>query len=139
MFLAALVALPAGGFAQSDDNTEVTAPEATPAEQPTAPEAAAQPIDKRIFGVLPNYRTADRSAPLEPITTKRKFYIASKDSFDYPVYLTSALFAGLYQMDNQNPSFGQGAQGNAKRFASPDHSGFGHRKYSRHGSGGLIK
>ncbi len=118
MFLAAFAVLPALAFAQSDDNNEVTTPEARPAEPAAAPEAGAQPIDKRIFGVLPNYRTADGSVPFEPITTKRKFYIASKDSFDYPVYLTSALFAGLYQMDNQNPSFGQGAEGYAKRFAS---------------------
>lgn len=89
-----------------------------PTEQPAAALAGAQPIDKRIFGVLPNYRTADGSAPFAPITAKHKFYIASKDSFDYPVYLTSALFAGLYQLENQNPSFGQGVEGYAKRLAS---------------------
>ncbi len=118
MFLAAFAILPAAGFAQSDDSNEVTAPEVKPAEQPATPQAPAQQIDKRIFGVLPNYRTADGSAPFEPITAKHKFYIASKDSFDYPVYLTSALFAGLYQMDNQNPSFGQGLKGYAKRLAT---------------------
>jgi hypothetical protein len=116
--LAALAMLPALGFAQSSDSSEVTTPEVTPVEQPAALQAGTQPIDKRIFGVLPNYRTADGSAPFVPITAKHKFYIASKDSFDYPVYLTSALFAGLYQLENENPSFGQGAEGYAKRFAS---------------------
>jgi len=106
------------GFSQSDNSNEVTAPEVKPNEQPPAPQAGAEPIDKRIFGVLPNYRTADGSAPFAPITAKHKFYIASKDSFDYPVYLTSALFAGLYQLENQNPSFGQGVKGYAKRLAS---------------------
>lgn len=110
--------LPALGFAQSDDSNEVTTPEVTPAEHAPAPQAGTEQIDKRIFGVLPNYRTADGSAPFVPITTKRKFTIASKDSFDYPVYLTSALFAGLYQMDDQNPSFGQGVKGYSKRLAS---------------------
>jgi len=118
VFLAAFAILPAAGFAQSNDSNEVTAPEVKPAEQRAAPQAGTQPIDKRIFGVLPNYRTADGSAPFAPITAKRKFYIASKDSFDYPVYLTSALFAGLYQLENQNPSFGQGVKGYAKRLAS---------------------
>lgn len=80
--------------------------------------AGTQQIDKRVFGVLPNYRTADGSAPFEPITAKRKFYIAAKDSFDYPVYPLSAAFAGLYQLDDQNPSFGQGVKGYAKRFAA---------------------
>jgi len=93
--------------AQTTDNTENIAP------QPSAPA-----IDKRIFGVLPNYRTADGSAPFMPITTRHKFYIAAKDSFDYPVYLTAAAFAGFYQLENQNPSFGQGVEGYAKRLAS---------------------
>lgn len=77
-----------------------------------------KPIDKRIFGVLPNYRTADGSAPFEPITARHKFYIASKDSFDYPVVLLSGAFAGLYQLENQNPSFGQGIEGYGKRLAA---------------------
>ena len=118
MFFAVFAMLPAAGFAQSDDSNEVTAPEVKPAEQHTAPQAGTEPIDKRIFGVLPNYRTADGSAPFVPITAKRKFYIASKDSFDYPVYMAAAAFAGLYQLENQNPSFGQGVKGYAKRLAS---------------------
>jgi hypothetical protein len=116
--LAACAILPAGAMAQSDDSNEVNGPEVTPAEQPATVAPATETIDKRIFGVLPNYRTADGSAPFVPITAKHKFYIASKDSFDYPVYLTSALFAGLYQLDDQNPSFGQGVKGYAKRFAT---------------------
>jgi len=100
------VILPAVACAQTTDNAEN-------ASQPAAPA-----IDKRIFGVLPNYRTADGSAPFMPITTRHKFYIAAKDSFDYPVYLTAAAFAGFYQLENQNPSFGQGVEGYAKRFAS---------------------
>ena len=44
--------------------------------------------------------------------------IAGKDSFDWPVYPTAAAFATLYQLENQNPSFGQGMSGYAKRFAA---------------------
>src|SRR3984885_11587848 len=74
--------------------------------------------DKRIFGVIPNNRTTEGSIPFKPITAKRKMTIAFKDSFDYPVYPTAGLFAALYQIENQNPSFGQGMSGYAKRFAS---------------------
>jgi len=74
-------------------------------------------VDKRVFGVLPNYRTADGSRPFRPISTKQKFTIASKDSFDWPVYLTAGAFAGLYHLEDQNPSFGQGLKGYAKRYA----------------------
>src|SRR5258708_7371665 len=62
--------------------------------------------DKRIFGVLPNYRTADGSLPFQPITTKQKFTIARKDTFDYPSYALAAAFSGLSQLENSNASFG---------------------------------
>lgn len=88
------------------------------AQQPDSQQSNSEQIDKRIFGVLPNYRTTNGSAPYTPITAKEKFAIAAKDTFDYPVYGIAAGFAGLYQMDNQNPSYGQGLKGYAKRFGS---------------------
>ena len=76
------------------------------------------PEDKRVFGVLPNNRTTEASIPFAPITQKQKLTIAFKDSFDWPVYPTAGLFAALYQLENQNPSFGQGMEGYAKRLAT---------------------
>jgi hypothetical protein len=76
------------------------------------------PEDKRIFGVLPNNRTTEESIPFHPLSAKQKLTIAAKDSFDWPVIPTAALFAGLYQLENQNPSFGQGVKGYAQRFAT---------------------
>src|SRR5947207_11188859 len=74
--------------------------------------------DKRAFGVLPNYRTADGSLPFEPISAKYKMSIAVKDSFDGPLYLVGGLFAGIYQIENQTPSFGQGMKGYAHRYVT---------------------
>jgi hypothetical protein len=76
------------------------------------------PQDKRIFGVLPNNRTTENSNPFHRISAKQKITIAYKDSFDWPVYPTAALFASLYQLEDQNPSFGQGMAGYAKRFGT---------------------
>lgn len=76
------------------------------------------PIDKRIFGVLPNYRTADGSAPYAPISAKRKFYIARKDSFDYPIFFLSGIFSAFHQLENQPPEYGQGLKGFGKRYAA---------------------
>ncbi len=76
------------------------------------------PEDKRIFGVLPNNRTTESSLPFHRITPRQKMTIAAKDSFDYPVYLTSGLFSTLYQLEDQNPSFGQGMAGYARRFGA---------------------
>ena len=76
------------------------------------------PQDKRIFGVLPNNRTTENSIPFHKITAKQKITIAFKDSFDWPVYPTAALFASLYQLEDQNPSFGQGMAGYSQRFGT---------------------
>ena len=51
------------------------------------------PIDKRAFGVLPNYRTADGTKPFTPIGAKQKLTIAAKDSFDKPIYFMAGFFA----------------------------------------------
>lgn len=93
------------------------AQEAAPAG-PSATVPVQAPQDKRIFGVLPNNRTTENSLPFHAITGKQKMTIAFKDSFDYPVYPTAALFASLYQLEDQNPSFGQGMVGYSKRFAT---------------------
>jgi len=91
-----------------------------PVVQPTAdqppPVQAAE--DKRIFGVLPNNRTTENALPFHSITPRQKMTIAAKDSFDWPVYPTAGLFALLYQLEDQNHSFGQGMAGYAKRFAA---------------------
>jgi hypothetical protein len=74
--------------------------------------------DKRAYGILPNYRTVNGTEGVEPLTVHRKFWIAAKDSFDYPIYFISGAFAGISQIENTNPSFGQGIKGYAKRYAA---------------------
>jgi len=76
------------------------------------------PPDKRVFGVLPNYRTANLTPDYHPITAKQKLIIASKDSFDYPLIGLGAAYAGLYQLDDSHPQFGQGFKGYLRRFGT---------------------
>lgn len=45
-------------------------------------------------------------------------WIAAKDTFDYPIWVMAAGFAGLYQIENENPSFGQGVKGYFKRYGT---------------------
>jgi hypothetical protein len=75
-------------------------------------------MDKRILGVLPNYRTVQDTGHVQPITPKQKLLIATKDSFDWPIWITAAGFAGLYQLENENPEFGQGVKGFFKRYGA---------------------
>jgi hypothetical protein len=113
----------------------VSAQQPTPAtEKPSVPAAAEPapngqladgsaktapaPVDTHIFGVLPNYRTVEGSQPFSPLTARQKLRIATKDTIDGPSYVLAAAFAGLYQLENQNPSFGQGLKGYGRRYVS---------------------
>src|SRR5260370_112560 len=117
---AVLLCLSAWVCAATAQSGAVSQPEsvAQPPAPQTPPAIGVIPEDKRIFGVLPNNRTTENSLPFLPITAKRKMTIAYKDSFDWPVYPTAALFATLYQLEDQNPSFGQGMAGYTKRFGT---------------------
>jgi hypothetical protein len=85
-------------------------------DQPASTPAPDPPGGKRVFGVLPNYRTADASAEFSPLTARQKLTIARKDSFDYPLVGLAAGLAGLAQLTDQSPSFGQGVKGYGHRW-----------------------
>lgn len=90
----AVISVPAIGQQQPDVAPSATENPANVVEQQPSTPAPGTP-DKRIFGVLPNYRTAESSAEVEPLTTKQKFIIASKDSFDWPSYVLAGALASL--------------------------------------------
>lgn len=77
-----------------------------------------KPADKHVLGVLPNYRTANPYTVYKPLTAGQKMTIARKDSFDYPLYILGLGFALSGQISNDDPSYGQGMQGFAKRYAA---------------------
>lgn len=49
------------------------------------------------------------------MSVRRKFYIGYKDSTDYPIFFVAAGLAGLGQIVDQHPQFGQGMEGYGKR------------------------
>jgi hypothetical protein len=95
--LAVLTLLPAA-FAQEQpdavdsdrgaDSSDVS--EIAPVE---TPQGAAQPVSKRLFGIIPNYRADQAEGTYKPLTTAQKFRIARSDSFDWPNYFLLAGFA----------------------------------------------
>ena len=92
-----------------------TAPEADAAVAPKTPPVY-EVADKRIAGVLPNYRTVEPNGDKTPLTTKQKFIIAYKDSFDYPIFAVAGITSGIGHLNNTNPSYGQGLKGFSKRY-----------------------
>jgi hypothetical protein len=79
---------------------------------------AEQATDKRLFGIIPNYRTSPSLANYKALTAKEKFKLASQDAFDRGTFLLAAAFAGKDQLTNASPSFGQGAKGYAHYFVT---------------------
>jgi hypothetical protein len=77
-----------------------------------------EPANKRIFWLIPNYRTYPTMKEFRPITAKEKFKIVRQDILDPGTFILSAAFAGKSQLLDDNPSFGQGMEGYAKRFAT---------------------
>ena len=110
----------APAFAQQSPAEVQPVPSSQSGQQNTEELPAPQepPGGKRVFGVLPNYRTANESEVYIPITARQKLTIASKDSFDYPLVLLAAALAGLGQITDQNPSFGQGMAGFGRRWGT---------------------
>jgi hypothetical protein len=117
MRFALMLAVAASCFAQEEakqvQNSDASA---SSAANPAPPSPDQEPPGgKRVFGVLPNYRTADASQEGSVLSNKRKMYIATKDTVDYPLWGLSGAFAGLAQLTDENPSFGQGVKGYTHR------------------------
>jgi len=94
----------------------------TPADPPNPekPQGTSppEPETKRMFGIIPNYRSSPSLVDYKPLSPKEKFKIASQDSFDRGTVILAGLFAGQGQLSNSNPSFGQGAAGYARYFGT---------------------
>ncbi len=74
--------------------------------------------NSRILGVLPNFLTTDDNRPYEPLTAKKKLSLAVQESIDWPQFIFNGGLAYLYQLQRQNPSFGNGFAGYGKRYAA---------------------
>lgn len=104
------------GYCQDPPSTAATQQQRDRAAQiPTqvAPEAS-----KRIFWIIPNYRTFPSLMDYKPLTKRQKFKIATQDSFDRGTIALAAAFAGERQLTHASPSFGQGMEGYGHYFVT---------------------
>ncbi|MEO7144653.1 MAG: hypothetical protein ABI165_14235 [Bryobacteraceae bacterium] len=77
-----------------------------------------KPNDKRILGIIPNYRTFPTLTDYKPIAPNAKFKIATADAFDRGTVVLAAAFAGQGQLTNSDLSFGQGVAGYSRYFGT---------------------
>lgn len=86
------------------------------AQQPASQED--QPLGAHAFGLLSNRRAVNRTPIYTPLSVHEKLALATKDSFDYTGLFRTSFSAGFGQFTNRDPSYGQGTEGYAKRFAA---------------------
>jgi hypothetical protein len=86
---------------------------------PIAAIALPQPeaVDKRLFGVIPNYRADELQPVYHPLTTAQKYHIARQDSFDWPNYFLLAGFAAQSQLAAGGFEKNGGMEGFGKYYA----------------------
>ena len=73
--------------------------------------------DDRLFFVLPNFLTLENGANVPPLTAGQKFKVVARSAFD-PIQIPwYAFLAGIGQAQDE-PKYGQGAEGYGKRIAA---------------------
>jgi hypothetical protein len=72
----------------------------------------------RLFFTLPNFLTLENAKQVPPLTTKEKFAVVTRGSFDYVLYPWYAFLSGISQAEDSEPGYGQGAAGYGKRFGA---------------------
>ena len=75
-----------------------------------------EPSKNHIFWIIPNYRSDENPAEIQPLTPPEKIKVALDDSFDPSAFLVAGIFAGLSMTQKQYSSFGTGAQGLGKYY-----------------------
>src|SRR6202030_1260195 len=98
-----------------DDKDKPKKPK-TPEEK--AEMAAPATSNDRLFFALPNFLSVESADLIPPLTTKQKFAVVTRSSFDYIQVPWYAFLAGVSQAENSEPGYGQGAAGYGKRFGS---------------------
>lgn len=103
------IALPVAATA-SDVTVRVT-------ERELAEEQIQSEMKQRVLGIIPNFYMSFvwDAAPLE---TKQKFKMAVRARSDPFSFFAAGVAAGIQQARNSYPSFGQGAEGYAKRYGT---------------------
>jgi hypothetical protein len=72
---------------------------------------------QRLIGFFPNFYTT-YAYDTAPLTSKQKFSLATRGTFDPVAMIGVAIAAGLEQSTNAYAGYGQGAEGYSKRFAA---------------------
>jgi hypothetical protein len=106
--------------ANKKDDNKKDAPNIPGATPPpgVAPVTAEGTSKDRLFYALPNFLTLENAQDVPPLTTKEKFKVVAKGSFDPVQVVWYGFLSGISQAEDSEPGFGQGAEGYGKRYGS---------------------
>ncbi len=85
---------------------------------PPAPPCTADAEPKRIFGIIPNYRTSPNVKAFTPLSIREKWSIVKDDSLDRGTFMLALGFGGEAMFFESSPSFGHGLAGYARYSAA---------------------
>ena len=100
----------------------------TPPPKELAAEQLKTEEKQRVLGVFPHYMVTYDPNPA-PLTAGQKFHLGFKTLIDPVTLLGTGIDAGIEQVQNRYPDFGQGVEGYAKLFGA---------RYTNHLSGVMI-
>jgi hypothetical protein len=72
----------------------------------------------RLFFALPNFLSLENGGKVPPLTTKEKFAVVARGTFDPVQYPWWGFLASISQANNSEPAYGQGWEGYGKRYAT---------------------
>lgn len=119
---------------QSTQQPNSTSPATSPGQGSSSSQTAAPPADgkdphetaaeqlkaqehQRVMGVMATFNTT-RNKDALPLSSRQKFQLFFKSATDPWPFLLAGVVGGIGQANNDEPVWGQGAQGYAKRFGA---------------------
>jgi len=66
---------------------------------------------KRLIGIVPNFSAVSADTYPPPLSLRKKFWLATQNTFDYSSFIFVGLQAAVEQAENTYPEFQQGATG----------------------------
>jgi hypothetical protein len=105
-------------------NNDPPAPTVQPAppvqdnKNPDTKGKASGTSNDRLFYALPNFLSLETTSKLPPLTTKQKYAVVARGTFDPVQYPWWAFLSALSQAENSEPGYGQGWGAYGKRFAT---------------------
>jgi hypothetical protein len=104
-----------------DQGSQGKSAQGQPSQEQTSQEQSGQQSGTskdRLFFTLPNFLTLENAGHLPPLTTKQKYAVVARGSFDYVQIPWYGFLSAVSQAEDSEPGLGQGWDGYGKRFAT---------------------